>query len=109
MKSSFGGTIVRVVGPGANAAKRAKVNDPPATSTQKRQGCFRYEEWTAHIAGKNRVPPLDCEIVKAHGLVISCIVDQDIQTAQLGDCFFHGLAHATCIGNIAAQRYCTYP
>jgi len=79
-----------VRGPGAQAAERTNVDDSSFSGPQVRQGFARNQERAPRIGLEDGIPRDEGHLVERSAFEDGCIVDQEIEAAELPVDFGNG-------------------
>ncbi len=85
VQSRFRSAIVGVAGPGVQSSQRADVHDSALCGTKMRESLPDHEKWPADIGFEDRIPLLQADAIERLSFKDGGVVDQDIQTAMMGD------------------------
>ena len=72
-----------MIGPRAQTAKRAHVDNLPLSLAQRGQRLPRDEKRSADVRRKDRVPLCESEFVECSRVVVRGIVNEDVETSEL--------------------------
>ncbi len=102
---------MRVGGPGAQAAERSHVNDfrfdfgraSGASASHPFQGFAGDQERAARVGGEDGIPLADGEAFEIGGVVVSGVVNEDVDASEFAAGIFHHGFDAGFVGDVAAQ------
>ncbi len=74
-----------VASPGAESTQRTDVDNPTLRGTEVRKSFSRNEKWAAGVGFECGIPLVERKAFESRGAEDCRVVDEDVETAELGD------------------------
>ena len=93
---------MRVCCPWPNSTERADVYDASLAGAKRRHTGLGHKENRSDIDGKHVVPCFYCDLVHLAGVVRACIVHEQVEISQIGNCLLGSRWNCIGIAEVAA-------